>query len=809
MNGQLVCLLAAMGLAWVATGASRTGTRPPAPAALPPRQPLTAAARFDFETDTGGWHAIAGRAILAEAPGRDGRALHLSATFPGEAVVRLAQPLDWSEARTFQVDIYTDAEAGAFTERAPLQVCVYVKDDEHHWYQTTNLFRPPVRRWARYQVDVSGTSTEWSPVGHYRPWSVRVRGRLREVGIKFFSRAAASTTLYVDNVTISPAMPAPRPELRLINFRTNAETVPRYGLFEVAFELSREYADPFDPETVDIQGTFIAPSGEVTTVPGFFYQNYLRSLEKNEEILTPVGRSDWRIRFAPREEGTYTYFITVDDGDRLETQRRTFLSQPSTNPGFVRVCRDDPRYFEFENGDFFYPIGHNIPAAFNAKGAEMLGVAVLRHRGTFAYDSYLDGMRRGGMNFARIWLAAWSFALEWSKSYDAHYHDLGQYNLENAWRLDYVLDKARRHGIYSQVALTTFGHYRLSTEFEGDWDYSPYNVRNGGFLEQPWEFWTNSRAQKYYRRMLRYIMARWGYETHIAGWELCNEIDLVSQYGAQRPNIIRWHLDCAETIRRYDQGRHLLTTNFANKEHDPALIALDEIAYSSTNHYNVNIVDVMKDIFHKKAVFRKPALMTECGYDFRGSTPELTERYIPICIWASYMMPFAGAGMQWWWDFIDDRDLYFYFRALARFAAGEDRRRRNLEMASAQVVDSVSDLPVPGMRAECLRNDQNGYLWVCDQVLFDKSFRGTPPLHEGKAVSLPGLRDGQYVAQYWDTHTGEVLAESEFVARGGSARFPLPPFRGNMAIKVKPAPAEKAVEAPSTVPPVEKPTNPD
>ena len=42
-------------------------------------------------------------------------------------------------------------------------------------------------------------------------------------------------------------------------------------------------------------------------------------------------------------------------------------------------------------------------------------------------------------------------------------------------------------------------------------------------------------------RMLRYVMARWGYSPHIASWELCNEIDLVTAFGQHAQQIIDWH----------------------------------------------------------------------------------------------------------------------------------------------------------------------------------------------------------------------------------------------------------------------------
>ena len=170
-------------------------------------------------------------------------------------------------------------------------------------------------------------------------------------------------------------------------------------------------------------------------------------------------------------------------------------------------------------------------------------------------------------------------------------------------------------------------------------------------------------------------MARWGYSTRIASWELVNEIDLVDNYKQVHRNIVNWHRRCVRTIRKFDQNPHLVTTNFSNVDIDPEIIALPEISYSSTNNYNPHIVPRMLEyIWPKKAAFGKPAIMAECGYDFHGAFPATTKRYLHLCLWGSYMIPFAGAGMSWWWDFIDDRDLYEMHAPLSKFAEGEDRR---------------------------------------------------------------------------------------------------------------------------------------
>ena len=71
------------------------------------------------------------------------------------------------------------------------------------------------------------------------------------------------------------------------------------------------------------------------------------------EVLTPVGCSEWKVRFSPIEAGTYRFFVEVEDGnngDNLKTGIRSFAVASSDRPGFVRISKSDPKYFEFTNG---------------------------------------------------------------------------------------------------------------------------------------------------------------------------------------------------------------------------------------------------------------------------------------------------------------------------------------------------------------------------------------------------------------------------------------------------------------------------
>ena len=151
------------------------------------------------------------------------------------------------------------------------------------------------------------------------------------------------------------------------------------------------------------------------------------------------------------------------------------------------------------------------------------------------------------------------------------------------------------------------------------------------------------------------------------------------------------------------------------------------------------------------------------------------------------MTPFAGAGMSWWWDFIDDRDLYGIHTPLVMFAAGEDLRNRGLEMGKGRCVNAEGG-DAPGLDVITLQNDHSGYFWIYEKQMLrlesDTVF--TPQARHEAQVALDGLKDGPYRVEFWDTSKGGRIQELTAQAQKGALRCSVPEFTGDIAGKIKP-----------------------
>jgi hypothetical protein len=457
-----------------------------------------------------------------------------------------------------------------------------------------------------------------------------------------------------------------KPSLSII--RVSSQKVPLYGLLELDLNVTGNFKNPFNPDEVEVSALIETPKGETIEVPAFYYQEFKRELVEGRETLTPMGEPYWKIRFTPMEAGTYKLHVLLRTASHTVTSEElTFDVYESDRGGFVRVSEVDKRYFKVENGESLFFIGHNV--------------CWFGSRGTFDYDEWFSAMNKSGENITRIWMAPWAFGIEWKK--------LGYYDLAEAWRLDYVIKKAEEEGIYIILCLMNHGQLQ-SGGLTGQWNDNPYNAKNGGPLSKPEDFWTDENAIRLFKKRLRYIVARWGYSTHVLAWELWNEVELTDNYDFDV--VAKWHEEMAKYIRGIDPYRHLITTSS-----DPRLGGLNGIDFVTVHKYGPqsfkDIAGVIPEIVENLWIsYGKPILITEFGADWRWfdnpyyyKDTEGVELHNGI--WSSVLSGSASTSMLWWWDnYIHPYNLYGHFKALSNYLKGVNPEESRFVKIQAKVL---------------------------------------------------------------------------------------------------------------------------
>ncbi|MBV9848630.1 MAG: DUF5060 domain-containing protein [Armatimonadetes bacterium] len=403
-------------------------------------------------------------------------------------------------------------------------------------------------------------------------------------------------------------------------------TVPRDGRFEASWTLPGQTGNPYDPAQNDVQAAFHGPGGRAVRVPAFW------------------DGDRWRVRYAPTQTGRYALAV-LRNGLPIRPAGLTataFRCVASSSPGFVRRDRAHVQRFVFDDGRAYYPFG--MDQAWGGGGLP-------------DYPHTFQTMRANGLNWARVWMTFWdNKALEWDPDRTKN-PPIGQYDLTAARNWDTIMDAAERTGIYVQMTLQHHGQYTNQTD--PNWRDNPFNAANGGFLQRPEDFFTNAQARRLTRAKYRYIVARWGYSTHLMAFELFNEVQNIGEVRPHFQDVVAWHKEMAAYIRSIDPNHHLITTSNSPPGDPLAKIGLD---YDQIHTYVPNILSYFTGL--SVAGVSVPVFLGEWGENGRQTQAALHDG-----LWSGIMVPTAGAPEYWYWDQVQRQGWWPVFHAVSRYVA--------------------------------------------------------------------------------------------------------------------------------------------
>ena len=412
-------------------------------------------------------------------------------------------------------------------------------------------------------------------------------------------------------------------------------------------------SNPFDPDLIRVDGSFVSSAGQTSSVPAFWYQGYQRRLSGGSEALSAQGVAEWRLRFTPPAIGDYAVTVTVlTNGLPCGLPASTNFTVAGGAParsGYVRID-SSKRYFE--TGD-----GQPLP---------LIGENVCWHgtRGTYDYDDWFAAMQAAGENYARLWMCPWAFGIET----DAN--SLNRYRLDRAWQLDYALQLAEQRGLYLEFCLDYHGMFAVEPDYWGGnnyWPQNPYCITNGGPCATPNSFFTNATAATTYAKRLRYLVARYGYSPNVLAWQFFNEIDNVYSL-LNASDVAAWHGVMGNWMRTNDPFDHLLTTSFSSAEPHPEMWSLPQMDYVCAHSYGAGrpAATLSATVQELRQAYGKPVLIDEYGTSWQGwnrdADPYL--RGFRQGLWGGALGGSAGTAMSWWWENIHSENVYPTFAAL-------------------------------------------------------------------------------------------------------------------------------------------------
>jgi hypothetical protein len=527
----------------------------------------------------------------------------------------------------------------------------------------------------------------------------------------------------------------------ITTMRQATDSVGLYDKFEVGIGLKANYTNPFDPDQIDITGTFTSPSGKQWPIHGFYYASF---------------GGLWKVRFSPDETGVWKYTIHIKDKDGEATSDpKSFTAGPSPDHGAL-VVAPNKRYLQYRDGTPFY------------------GVGLWYNDGYSGFDAgrvkpeELDRLKSLGVNFFSSFITP----LETQAS------GLGRYDQNICGRLDQLLELCEQRGM--ELSLNLWFHAFLSETTWGGgnerWETNPYQQ-----VTKPKDFYRSDAAWAFQEKLYRYMIARWGYSRSLGIWFIVDEINgtdgwvsgdsaMASKWAARVNDYFKtndpYHRPTTGTrsgakaqyfdegYRTFDlasreiyerQGWPMLNTSTLDSAKVPPLVL------SYTNYAG--------EISKMWAAYGKPVIIGETGWDHVFYEPSMPG-YLSMYHDALWVALTNGTAMTpFWWaysDLLNDNILTHQITSIRRFTDSIPFSQLT-GIAPAEIAAAHGS-------AYAMKSDQFIFGWVVN-VLTDVA---------GDKVTLRSIPNGRYLLRIYHTWRGKFIKDQPVNCTNGTVEFEIP-----------------------------------
>ncbi len=509
-------------------------------------------------------------------------------------------------------------------------------------------------------------------------------------------------------------------------------------------------------------------SVQIASFVGKVFKNYKGGDLFGKEIVEKGTEEYFKLRFRFTEAGDWTYRIV---GKKNGAQKFRYASQVTVtensdaekNRGVVRVEPTKKRNFMFEDGTPYVPVGMNVCYSVDAV------------RGSYDYEVYFPKMKAAGMNFSRTWLT------DIDAGYGAQNVAGGILNFDSRqdrlFRFDNIVELAEENGLYLQIPMQTISAFRKDVA-DGTsshrWDTNPYNKINGGYLDEPWEYFTDARAIEDTKKLYRYYIARFGYSRNILNWELMNEIGMDSSwyFGIEltQEEARDWADEIGSYMHSADPYDHLVSISSGN-DHTDKVYSAEAVDFVSF-HWYYNKSDYATALANECSVMRerfgKPAMIGETGAS--GTSEAYNHDKDPYGMlnrqtaFTCAMGGGAAGAMTFWEECVNKYDQYANYTPAANMYKLMNKDFITYDMLTADNC-TLSCAGSQTLRAYGYIGVDAVYAYVTDTAYNYSNL--SPAAVTNFTAEFVGVGDGTFTVRVFDTQKGEVIDTFEVAANGG------------------------------------------
>ncbi|MDA3960844.1 MAG: cellulase family glycosylhydrolase [Planctomycetota bacterium] len=376
----------------------------------------------------------------------------------------------------------------------------------------------------------------------------------------------------------------------------------------------------------------------------------------------------------------------------------------------VGAWSEDARYLA-RDGRLWIPVGANVcfPRFEHAGDA-----------GVERMCGWIDDLADNGGDFGRVWLG--------HDYFDVEHAGPGCFDEARAERIQAVLDRAARRGVFLKLTLEHFRRIQPQAEAERfpgapSFGRANFHCSHGGMVADMAQWLSDATARDTFVTKLERCAARWAAHPAVVAWELWNEMNAVAGDGWQAwtehmlGELRRLVPDrlCVQSLGSYDADSKVAIYRWlaALSGNDVVQVHryLDLGAGNAICHGPVD--ELIADAVHtlRSMAPAKPLLVAECGAVEPGHArpSDLYARddqgtLFHDALFAAFAAGACASGQHWHWqDYLGQHGLWWHLQRFARAIAG-------FNPAATQARHSV----VGDLRVHALHGERVYWAWLRD-----------------------------------------------------------------------------------------------
>ena len=598
-------------------------------------------------------------------------------------------------------------------------------------------------------------------------------------------------------------------------------SVGLFGLYEVSFTLPTTYSNPYDPDTINVYAEFTGPDNSSYIVNAFYYEDYTfyQHVEGYEVAVRHSENDGWRLRFTPTVVGTWSFYIRAFDKNgelnlpELNANHTFSCTSVSDVDGFISLANS--RFLKrdiVKNGNrrfhSFFPIGPD--EAWYSCMANVYGEFWNHPKGIYDYKRRIDSLS-GNANYMRVFLNRYKSLALYGPEYATENGDTivcfdSTVNQKDSAELDYIIAYASQHGISVMPCIFNCADFMAGHNDPSDpsiWANNPFRYILGNANNCACSFFTDARAIKISKNLIRYIVSRWGYATNIMSWELWNEVDHVKKQCPENHEFAQqvkdWHREMDTYIRSIDPFGHCISSSVGNPEAQSLFPDMYQNSMDIVQRHIYGDIQRARSYFeipyllyirtnsaHNYSMIEsKPFFMGEFGFD--QSKHPYTEEKDPLgvslhnSLWSSLFSASIGPASFWWWKYLDLCSMYKRFTPLKTFC-------QNLPILSGtftanttgESIDNINVVRFPnGLGTYYMTNTAEDTImgWCQDTAFAYQSLRW---LTDSVRMQYDTLNNGQILKPFYFVDNVPPLDPNGYIYTLDPLKRPAPSSNSNV-----------------------------